>query len=96
MLQMRRKDSNLLKQRSLVPPNMLMVEAVATDVDDSDKRYVDFDVRGRDTGEQPRYDGGMRAGEDELVCSCISIGMLNIGFCTCRLLYPAQRCGRLY
>lgn len=74
---------------------MFMIETVATDVDDGDKWYIDFDVGRRDGREQPWDDGAMRTREDELIYYYISIMKEMLDIYTCQLLYQAQRYGRL-
>lgn len=69
-INVRRQDASLPQCSTLVPPNMLMVEPVSTNIHDCNHGDGQFVAGGRDIREQPGYHACVCTREYELVCDC--------------------------
>lgn len=88
--QMRRQHASLAQRRGLVPPDVLVREPVASDVDDGEHRDLEGTVAWWDVGHQPWNLRGVSAAEDELVC--IQVQLLVSGFDLLWVAHGTRRC----
>lgn len=64
---MRRQDTSLSQSSTLIPPDVLMVKPISTDVDDCDHGHGELLAGWRNVGEQPWDGARMCAGKDEFI-----------------------------
>lgn len=68
----RGQNACLQKDTSLIPPYVLVVEAVAADIDNRNHGHGELCVGGVHVGQKPGYVCGVRAGKYELICGKVS------------------------